>query len=360
MSDAVNPTPGSSGISRRRLLRQAAALGAGAPLAILLSRAEVAAALARAHDDATPVAADGPLPSWRPSARRDAILDFVDAVTNEANDTYVLPDERFATFDMDGTLIVSHPMYAEIVFMSDRIHALAPDHPEWQTEEPYRTILSEEIEELWKVDREAAYQALADVHAGLTPDEFMQVVREWSATTHHPRFNRPYTELVYQPMLEVIDHLHQHEFKCYIVSGSGQDFIRSFSADELGIPPERVVGTAMVTSFERGATEPRLVLTGNLLYVDDGDGKPEGINLIIGHRPLAAFGNADGDVPMLEYTGAGDGARLMMIVHHDDAEREYAYDNDTEVGRLSDASMDLAREKGWHLISMKDDWATIF
>jgi phosphoserine phosphatase len=360
MSDAVNSTCGPSGISRRRLLRQAAALGAGAPLAILLSRTEVANALARAQDDATPVTADGPLPSWRPGERRDAILDFVAAVTDDANDTYVLPEERFATFDMDGTLIVSHPMYAEIVFMYDRIHALAPEHPEWQTKEPYRTILNEDIEEMWKVDQKIAFQALADVHAGLTPDEFMQAVLEWSATTHHPRFDRPYTELVYQPMVEVIDYLQQHEFKCYIVSGSGQDFIRSFSFAELGIPPERVVGTAMVPSFEHGTTEPRLVLTDNVLYIDDGDGKPEGINLVIGHRPLAAFGNADGDVPMLEYTGAGDGARLMMFVHHDDAEREYAYDNDTNVGRLSDASMELAREKGWHLISMKEDWATIF
>ena len=360
MTDAGTSMPRQPGMSRRHLLGRVAALSAGAPLALLLNRTEVAAALARAQGDATPVTSDGPLPSWLPSERRDAILDFVAAVTDDASDTYVLPVERFATFDMDGTLIVSHPMYAEIVFTYDRVHALAAEHPEWQTKEPYRTILNEEIEELWKVDQKAALQALAEMHAGLTPEEYMDAVREWSNTTRHPRFDRPYTELIYQPMLEVIDYLHQHDFKCYVVSGSGQDFIRSFSVASLNLPPDRIVGTAMVTKFENGGAEPRLVLTGDVLFVDDHDGKPEGINLVIGHRPLAAFGNSDGDVQMLEYAGAGDGERLMMIVHHDDAEREYAYDTDTEVGRLSQATMDLAEEKGWHLISMKNDWATIF
>jgi phosphoserine phosphatase len=357
--DATPHTPGPVTTNRRHLLRQAAALGVGAPLAILLSRSGIARALAAAQD-ATPAAMDGPLHSWLPGERRDAILDFIATVTDEASEDYVLPTERFATFDMDGTLIVSHPMYAEIVFTNDRVHALAPDHPEWQTKEPYRTILTSDVHELWKSDTKLMQQALADLHAGLTPEEFRETVLEWANSTHHPRFNLPYTDLVYQPMLEVISYFQEHDFECYIVSGSGQDFIRAFSQNSIGIPPQRVVGTAMITEFENGATDPRLVLTSQVLYVDDHDGKPEGINLIIGHRPLAAFGNSDGDVEMLEYTGAGDGARLMMIVHHDDAEREYAYDVDTEVGRLSQATMDLAADKGWHLISMKNDWATIF
>ena len=356
MSNVVRPTSPVT-TSRRHLLRQVAALGLGAPLAILLSRSEVSQALAR-QQTATPTAGDV-LPSWLPGERRDAILDFVAAVTDEAGEDYVAPAERFATFDMDGTLIVSHPMYAEIVFTADRVRALAPDHPEWQTQEPYRTLLSEDIDQALQVDSKDVFQALADIHAGLTVDEFIAVVREWSASSRHPRFDRPYTELVYQPMLEVIDYLHQHDFQCYIVSGSGQDFIRSFAPTVIGIPPEHIVGTAMVTSFESG-DPPRLVLTSTVLYVDDHDGKPEGINLVIGHRPLAAFGNSDGDVEMLQYTAVGDGARLMMIVHHDDAEREYAYDTDTNVGRLSQATMDMAHERGWHLISMKNDWATIF
>lgn len=355
----VARTPRPAGITRRHLLRQTAALGLGAPLAVLLSRTEVAGALSRSQTGATPAAGDV-LPSWLPGERREAILAFVAAVTDEAGAGYVAPAERFATFDMDGTLIVSHPMYAEIVFAYDRVHALAPDHPEWRTKEPYRTLLTDDIDQLWKVDGKAATQALADIHAGLTVDEFIAVVREWSAATRHPRFDRPYTDLVYQPMLEVIDYLHQHDFTCYIVSGSGQEFIRSFSPTAIGIPPEHVIGTAMATSFESDATAPRLVLTSTVLYVDDHDGKPEGINLVIGHRPLAAFGNSDGDVEMLQYTGAGDGSRLMMIVHHDDAEREYAYDTDTNVGLLSQATMDLAHDRGWHLISMKNDWATIF
>lgn len=360
------PNPSSTAIpasiTRRHLLRRTAALGLGAPLAVLLSRTQVAQALGRARAGATPAAGDV-LPSWLPGERRDAILDFVAAVTDEAGAGYVAPAERFATFDLDGTLIVSHPMYAEIVFAYDRVHALAPEHPEWQTKEPYRTLLTEDIDQALQVDSKEVFQALADIHAGLTVDEFIAVVREWSASTRHPRFDRPYTELVYQPMLEVIDYLHQHDFKCYIVSGSGQEFIRSFALDSIGIPPEHVVGSAMVSSFESGDT-PKLVLTSTVLYIDDHDGKPEGINLVIGHRPLAAFGNSDGDVEMLEYTGATPGGqpghRLMMFVHHDDAEREYAYDTDTNVGRLSQATMDLADERGWHLISMKNDWATVF
>jgi phosphoglycolate phosphatase-like HAD superfamily hydrolase len=360
MEGPVRPKAQHPGTSRRRFLQQAAALGLGAPMVALLGRAEVTNALARHQTGATPVAGSEMLPSWRPGERREAMLSFVAAVTDESGANYVAPAERFATFDLDGTLMVSHPMYAEIVFTYDRVHALAADHPEWQTTEPYRTLLSEPVDQLWKINQQDAQQALADLHAGLTVDEFIAVVREWSATNRHPKFDRPQTELIYRPMLEVIDYLHQHDFACYIVSGSGQEFIRSFSPANIGIPPERVVGTAMVPKFEHGATDPRLVLTSEVLYVDDSDGKPEGINLVIGHRPLAAFGNSDGDVQMLEYTGAGAGARLMMIVHHDDAEREYAYDVDTEVGRLSQATMDLAHEKGWHLISMKDDWATIF
>ena len=360
MDAATGPTPPGRGTSRRQLLRQAAALGVGAPLAALLGRTEVADALSQYQTEATPAASDAVLPSWRPGERRDAILGFVAAVTDEAGAEFVAPAERFATFDLDGTLMVSHPMYAEIVFTYDRIHALAADHPEWQTTEPYRTFLNEGIEELWTISGRAAKDALADLHVGLTVDEYMDLVRAWSATNRHPKFDRPQTELIYKPMLEVIDYLHQHEFACYIVSGSGQEFIRSFAQSNIGIPPQRVVGTAMVTTFENGGAEPRLVLTADVLYVDDGAGKPEGINLVVGHRPLAAFGNSDGDVQMLEYTGAGAGARLMMIVHHDDAAREYAYDTGTDVGRLSQATMDLAHDKGWHLISMKDDWAAIF
>ncbi|MBA3416854.1 MAG: haloacid dehalogenase-like hydrolase [Chloroflexia bacterium] len=314
---------------------------------------------AGAQTGATPVASTtgGELPSWTDGAVRRRIFDFVAAVTDEAGPDFVPPDQRIATFDLDGTLWVSHPIYVEVLFAYDRIRALAPEHPEWATQEPFATILAGANPEY---SPQAAAMLVAAAHAGFTVAEFEATVAEWLATTRHPRFQRPYTELVYQPMREVMDLMRRHGFAVYVVSGSGQEFIRAFAGPVLGVPPERVIGSASQVTYEVRDGEPVLVMQPEMIFVDDHGGKPEGINLVVGRRPIAAFGNSDGDREMLEWTEDGPGARLMALVHHDDAEREYAYGPDTTVGTFSDALMAEAAARDWIVISMERDWTRIF
>jgi phosphoglycolate phosphatase-like HAD superfamily hydrolase len=310
-------------------------------------------------------AQEEPLPSWNDRPAKSAIVEFVEAVTSEGGADYVAPADRIATFDNDGTLWVEHPLYTQAVFALDRLAALAPQHPEWKDQEPFKSVLAGDHEAMARFTEGDWAKIIAVTHAGTTTEAFLEIVREWLAEAKHPRFERPYTEAIYQPMLEVLDYLRANGFRTYIVTGGGQEFVRVFSEQVYGVPVEQVVGSSIVTKYEYQDDEPVLMREPKVFFVDDKAGKAVGINLFIGKRPYAAFGNSDGDREMLEWTGAGEGARLKMLVLHDDAEREYAYGPadglpDTKVGTFTQALMDEAKQRGWVVISMKDDWKTIF
>jgi phosphoglycolate phosphatase-like HAD superfamily hydrolase len=310
-------------------------------------------------------AADDPLPSWSDGAAKLAILDFVEAVTTEGGADYVAPADRIATFDNDGTLWVEHPLYTQAAFALDRLAVLAPEHPEWKDQDPFKSVLAGNREAMAKFSEGDWAKIIAATHAGITNEAFLEIVQEWLAKARHPRFERPYTQAIYQPMLEVLDYLRANGFRTYIVTGGGQEFVRVISEQTYGVPVEQVVGSSIVTKYEEQDGKPVLMREPKIFFIDDKDGKPIGINLFIGKRPYAAFGNSGGDREMLEWTGAGDGTRLKMLVLHDDAEREYAYGPadglpDTKVGTFPQALMDEAEQKGWVVISMKNDWKTIF
>jgi phosphoserine phosphatase len=304
--------------------------------------------------------AGDPLPSWNDGPAKKAVIDFVSRVTKEGSPDFVAPRDRIATFDQDGTLWVEQPNYTQVTFAIDRIKALAPQHPEWTKEEPFKSILAGDREAMERFTIQDFARVVAVSHSGMTIEEFQGIVRQWLETAKHPRYKRPYTELVYQPMLEVMSYLRSNGFKTYIVTGGGQEFVRAFAEPVYGVPPEQVVGSAAATKYEYRDGKPVLVKQPNTILVDDKGGKPEGINLLIGRRPYAAFGNSTGDQQMLEWTQAGRGARLMMLVHHDDAEREYAYGVNSIIGTFSDALMKEAKNRGWTVISMKKDWKQIF
>lgn len=268
--------------------------------------------------------------------------------------------ERIATFDQDGTLWVEHPIYTQFIYAIDRIKALMPLHPEWQNQEPFKAMASGQIDFLKNLTKESIEKIMAITHSGMTVDNYMETAGHWIDTAIQPRFKRPYTELIYQPMLEVIDLFQENNFTVYIVSGGGQEFIRTYSEKVYGIPPERVIGTTGKTKYEYANGQPVLIKLPQILFIDDKEGKPESINLFIGRRPIAAFGNSTGDQQMLEWTQAGKGKRLELLVHHDDAIREYAYGPETKVGTFSDALMNEAKEKDWIVVSMKNDWKIIF
>jgi phosphoglycolate phosphatase-like HAD superfamily hydrolase len=310
-------------------------------------------------------AADDPLPSWNDGAAKQAILDFVEATTTEGGADYVAPADRIATFDNDGTLWVEHPLYTQAVFALDRVASLAPEHPEWKEQEPFKSVLAGDRAAIAKFSEGDWAKIIAASHAGMTTEAFLEIVQTWLEEAKDSRFGRPYTELIYQPMLEVMAYLRANDFRTYIVSGGGQEFIRVFSEPVYGVPVEQVVGSSIVTKYEEEDGEPVLMRKPKIFFIDDKTGKPIGINLFIGKRPYAAFGNSSGDREMLEWTGAGDGARLMMLVLHDDAERAYAYGPAnglpaTKVGTFPQKLADEAKQKGWVVISMKDDWKTIF
>ncbi len=306
-----------------------------------------------------------PLPSWNDGPAKQAIIDFVKAVTGKASSTYVPPGNRIATFDQDGTLWVSHPIYSQAVFALDRVGRLAPQHPEWKEQEPFKAVLADDKEAIAKFAEQDWLRIIAATHAGMTTDQFQVIVEEWLAKAKHPRFKRPYTDLVYQPMLEVMKYLRANGFKTYIVTGGGQEFVRVYSQRVYGIPPEQVVGSSIVTKYEYKDGKPLLIREPKAFFIDDHAGKVIGINLFIGKRPYAAFGNSVGDDEMLQWTTAGEGKRLGMLVLHDDATREYAYGPaiglpDTKVGTFSQALYDVAKLNGWVVISMKNDWKRIF
>jgi phosphoglycolate phosphatase-like HAD superfamily hydrolase len=314
----------------------------------------------------------GALSSWNDGAAKTGILNFVDRVTKKGGADFVPGADRIATFDQDGTLWCEQPVYTQVVFAIDRVKQLAPQHPEWKTVEPFKSILADDRQAMSKFTIQDFAKVAAVSHTGMTVEEFQAIVKKWLATAEHPRFHRRYTDLVYQPMLEVMAYLRANDFKTYIVTGGGQDFVRVFSDQVYGVPPEQVVGSAGKTKYEYGsAGQPMLVKIPEMLLVDDKAGKPEGINLFIGRRPIAAFGNSTGDQQMLEWTQARDdskkaiGARLEMLVLHDDAQREYAYGPaqglpDSKVGTFTESLYDEAKSKGWTVISMKKDWKRVF
>jgi len=312
-----------------------------------------------------PAFAENPLPSWNDGPARHAIIGFVEKTTDPDSPDFVPVPKRITTFDNDGTLWVEHPMYTQLVFAIDRVSQLAPQHPEWKTMQPFQAALENDIQTLAASGEKGLFELIAATHAGMSTTEFEAIVTGWFATARDPRFNRPYTELVYQPMLELLEYLRANGFKTYITSGGGIEFMRPMTEAVYGIPPEQVIGSSIKTKFEMLDSKPVLMRLPELNFIDDKAGKPVGINSHIGRQPVASFGNSDGDREMLEWTGAGGGARLMMLVSHDDAEREYAYGPAnglpaTHVGAFTQALMDEAEEKGWVVISMKEDWKRVF
>jgi phosphoglycolate phosphatase-like HAD superfamily hydrolase len=307
-----------------------------------------------------------PLPSWNDGAAKQAIVAFVQATTDQANPKFVPPEERIATFDQDGTLWVEHPMYSQLLYCFERVGALAEKKPELKTVEPFKTVLSGNREAMAKLTMPDLEKILGATLSGMSVDEFQAEVTKWLATAKDPRFKRSVTELTYQPMQEVLAYLRASGFKTYIVTGGGQDFVRVYSEKTYGIPPEQVIGSAADTTYGYDKDgKPVLTKEPKLLRIDDKAGKPEGIHLMIGRRPFAAFGNSAGDQQMLEYTKAGAGARLAMLVLHDDATREYAYGPalglpDSKIGTFPQALYDQAKKQGWTVISMKNDWKKIF
>jgi phosphoglycolate phosphatase-like HAD superfamily hydrolase len=346
--------PTSLGIDRRALLATLAVLPAmSGPLLPVSAPAQTAAP-------------GGLLSSWNDGAAKQAIFDFVRATINRSSPSYVFPEDRIAVFDQDGTLWVEHPMYTQVVYCLERVPAVAAKKPELRNVEPFKTVLSGNREAIARLSMRDLEKILAATLTGMSVEEFNAEAKTWLETAKHPRWNRPYTELVYQPMLEVLRYLRDNAYKTYIVTGGGQDFVRVYAEKVYGIPPEQVVGTAGGTKYGYGQDgKPFLTKEPKLILNDNNAGKPEGIHLMIGRRPYAAFGNSTGDRQMLEYTGAGAGARLKMLVLHDDATREYAYGPaqglpNSRVGTFTQALYDEAKKDGWTVISMKNDWTRIF
>jgi len=330
------------GLSRRRFVMTAAA---GAASGLVATSASAQA---------------DPLPSWNDGPVKQAILDFVKRVTAEGAADFVPVPERIAVFDNDGTLWAEQPIYFQFAFAVDRVKALAPEHPEWKTQEPFKSLLAGDLKGLAASGEKGLLEIMAVSHTGMTTESFTKTVTDWLAGAQHPRFKRPYTDLVYQPMLELTSYLRAQGFKTFIVSGGGIEFMRPWTERIYGIPPEQVVGSSGVVKFQMGADgKPVLMKEAKVEFIDDGPGKPVGINHFIGRRPVFAFGNSDGDQQMLEWTAAGAGARFMGLVHHTDAEREWAYDRQSHIGKL-DKALDEANAKGWTVADMKRDWKRVF
>jgi phosphoglycolate phosphatase-like HAD superfamily hydrolase len=321
-------------------------------LAVLLSLAACGAAVAQPATD--------PLPSWNDGPVKQSIVDFVARVTADGSADFVPPAERIATFDNDGTLWTEQPVYFQLAFAFDRVKALAPQRPEWKTKEPFRSLLQNDMRGVVASGEKGLLEIMAASHAGTSTEEFTRAVLDWTVSARHPRFNRPYTELVFQPMLELLAYLRANGFKTFVVSGGGIEFMRPWMEKVYGVPPEQVVGSSGVVKLDTSAGgKPELIKTAKIEFVDDGPGKPVGINRFIGRRPIFAFGNSDGDLQMLQWTMAGTGARFAGLVHHTDAEREYAYDRSSRIGKL-DKALDEAAAERWTLVDMKRDWKVIF
>lgn len=320
------------------------------PLAALTAVVLTLATAARAAD---------PLPSWNDGPAKAAIVAFVDKVTKQGSPEFVPEPERVATFDNDGTLWAEQPMYFQLFFALDRVKALAPQHPEWKTTQPFKAALEGDMKTLAASGEKGLLTLVMATHAGMTTAEFEKIVKDWLATARHPTAKRPYTKMVYQPMLELLAYLRANGFKTFIVSGGGIEFMRPWVSEVYGVPPEQVIGSSIKTKFEMRDGKPVLVRLPEINFIDDKEGKAIGINAHIGRRPIAAFGNSDGDLQMLQWTTAGDGARFALYVHHTDGEREWAYDRKATFGRL-DKGLDEAKAKGWTVVDMKKDWKVVY
>jgi phosphoserine phosphatase len=319
----------------------------------------VAVLLTVALTPAVALAQSDHLPSWNDTAPKAAIVEFVEKVSKKDSADFVPEPERIAVFDNDGTLWVEHPMYVQLAFALDRVKAEAPNHPEWATTQPFQAVLEGDMKTLAAAGEKGLVELVMATHAGMTTEQFQTIVADWIATARDPRFKKPYTELVYQPMLELLAYLRANGFKTFIVSGGGVEFMRPWTEKVYGIPPEQVVGSSIKTQFEMKDGTPTLFRLPQVNFIDDKAGKPVGINEHIGRRPIAAFGNSDGDLEMLQWTTLTDGARFGLIVHHTDAEREYAYDRKSDFGHL-DKALDAAAINNWTVVDMKKDWKTIF
>ncbi len=299
------------------------------------------------------------LPSWNEGATKDSIINFVDAITDKNSPDFVPKAERIATFDNDGCLWSEKPIYFQLYFAMDRIKTLAPKHPEWKTQQPFKAVLENDFKTLISSGKKGILELVMASHAGMTTEECENIVLEWLTTAKHPRFNRPYTDLVYQPMLELLTYLRANGFKTYIVSGGGIEFMRPWTEKIYGIPPEQVVGSSIKTKFEIRNGKPVIVRLPEIDFIDDKAGKPIGIHKHIGRRPIAAFGNSDGDLQMLQWATSGKEKRFALYVHHTDEIREWAYDRKSHVGRL-DKGLEEAKKNGWTVVDMKKDWKVIY
>ncbi|MGB8771476.1 MAG: HAD family hydrolase [Candidatus Korobacteraceae bacterium] len=310
--------------------------------------------------------AQDPLPSWNDGPAKRAILNFVKVTTDSTSPNFVPPEQRIATFDQDGTTWVEHPVYAQFVFALDRVVALAPQHPEWKATEPFKSVLTDDKAAMAKFTTKDLETIVFATHSGMTMEQFQKIVQDWTSKARDPRWNRPYTDLVYQPMLEVMRYLRANGYRTYIVTGGGQDFVRTYAEQVYGIPLEQIIGSAVESQYTYNKQgQGVLMRPAKILLNDNGPGKAEDIYLFIGRHPKAAFGNSTGDRQMLEYTQASGGASLEMLVLHDDGAREYAYGPaqglpDSKVGTFTQALYDEAKSRGWVVISMKNDWKQIF
>jgi phosphoglycolate phosphatase-like HAD superfamily hydrolase len=300
-----------------------------------------------------------PLPSWNDGAAKQSIVKFVDGVTREGSPDFVPVPERIATFDNDGTLWSEQPIYVQVFFIADRVKALAPQHPEWETQEPFASVLKGNPRGITAGGEAGVAALLTATHSGMTTDEFSRLVGDWIATAKHPKTGQPFTAMVYKPMLELLDYLRANGFKTYVVSGGGIEFMRPWTERVYGIPPEQVIGTTGGLKFDMKGGKPALTKLPNVVLNDDKEGKPVGIQRHVGRRPIAAFGNSDGDLQMLQWACYSPGLRLCLYVHHTDGEREWAYDRDSHIGRL-DKGLDEAKLRGWTVVSIKDDWNKVF
>src|SRR5829696_22876 len=340
----MTSTARSRGISRRVMLSTLAVLP-------VIDALHSTTALAQVQTD--------PLPSWNDGPAKKSITDFVARVTAQGGPDFVPLDQRIATFDNDGTLWIEQPTYVQLAFILDRVKALAPQNPDWKSKQPFQAVLDGDMKALSASGEKGIVELTAVTHAGMTTDEFHKIVSDWLSTARDPHFKRPYIELVYQPMLELLAHLRANGFKTFIVSGGGIEFMRPWTERVYGIPPEQVVGSSIKTRFEMRDGRPILFRLPEINFIDDKAGKPVGINEHIGRRPIAAFGNSDGDLEMLQWTTMSGGVRFGLLVHHTDAEREYAYDRESHFGRL-DKALDAAALNNWTVVDMKRDWKRVF
>jgi phosphoglycolate phosphatase-like HAD superfamily hydrolase len=324
-----------------------------------LTRRAVLAVAALLVAPAAALAQSDPLPSWNDTAPKAAIVEFVEKVSKEGSPDFVPKPERIAVFDNDGTLWIEHPMYVQLAFALDRVKAEAPNHPEWATTQPFQAVLEGDMKALAAGGEKGLVELIMATHADMTVTQFQEIVTDWIANARDPRFKKPYTELVYQPMLELLAYLRANGFKTFIVSGGGIEFMRPWTEKVYGVPPEQVVGSSIKTKFEMKDEDPTLFRLPEVNFIDDKAGKPVGIQQHIGRKPIAAFGNSDGDLQMLQWATLADGPRFGLIVHHTDAEREYAYDRKSEFGHL-DLALDAAAINKWTVVDMKADWKQIF